>query len=309
MVRQDLELNHWRSQSAVTRLGSSTSAAIDDLPSDPAVLRDVSRELITHYMGASDGTSGPITGERLKEVDLRYADAMFNRLLELGTPKLYRKRRPEERVAGCCRDFAVLFVAMARHKGIPARIRVGYATYFQPGWHLDHVIAEIWDSDSKRWKLVEPEISETVVAKAQFDPLDVPPDKFVTGPQAWLTARSGRIDPERFVVAPDLQIPYTRSWLSLRHHLVQDLAALSKLEMLVWDQWGILNEDDPLQHAEVLDKLASVTADSNCSVENLLQWLRVEELRVQPRVTSYSPTQESPLTVDVSRVLEGQIKL
>jgi hypothetical protein len=47
-----------------------------------------------------------------------------------------------------------------------------------------------------------------------------------------LVQEAGQISPEKFVVAPDLDIPYTRGWLSLRHHVVQDLAALSKLEIL-----------------------------------------------------------------------------
>jgi hypothetical protein len=307
-MQKELQVDHWRSQSGVTFLGSFTCEAIDKVPSDTSSLREVSRELVAHYMGASDGSSGLITGDRLKEADLRYADRMFNRLLEIGIPNLNRKRRSEERIAGCCRDFAVLFVAMARHKGIPSRVRVGYATYFQPGWYLDHVIAEIWDMNLKRWKLVEPEISESIFTRGNFDPLDVPPEKFVTGPRAWLAARSGQVDPEKFVVAPDLEIPYTRSWLSLRHHLVQDLAALSKLEMLVWDQWGILNENDPLQHASMLDRLAHVTVDSNCAIEDLVKWSLQESLKVPSSVTSYSPTQEAPLTVDVNRALEGMIK-
>ena len=138
----------------------------------------------------------------------------------------------------------------------------------------------------------------------------MPSDKFVTGPRAWIAARSGQIDPEKFVVAPDLEIPYTRSWLSLRHHLVQDLAALCKLEMLVWDQWGILNEeDDPLRHAGMLNRLSRVTANPNCSVEDLIEWSQQEGLRVPPKVTSYSPVQEAPLTVDVSKVLDGIIRM
>ncbi|MHB1909179.1 MAG: transglutaminase-like domain-containing protein [Nitrososphaerales archaeon] len=308
LIKQEMQVEPWRSQSEVTRVDRA-QAAIDDLTSDLFGLREVSQQLVAHYMGASDGSSGQITGERLKEVDSRYADAMFTRLLEMGGPKLARSRAPEERLAGCCRDFAVLFVAMARHKGFPARIRVGYATYFRPGWYVDHVIAEVWDSESTRWRLVEPEISETIAANNDFDPLNVPPDKFVTGPRAWLLARSGKIDPERFVVAPDLQIPYTRSWPSLRHHLVQDLAALSKLEMLVWDQWGVLNEDDPLHQSEMLDRLARAIENPNCSVEVLLKWSALDGLRVPPIIVSYSPTQEPPISVDVRRVLEGLIKL
>jgi len=298
--------NSWVTQSRVTQVGRAGSA-IDEIPSNLGALRHVSQRLVAHYMGNSDGSSGPIAGARLKEVDLRYADAMFGRLLELGGPKLSRDRTPDEKLPGCCRDFAVLFVAMARHKGIPARVRVGYASYFKSDWYLDHVIAEVWDPGESRWRLVEPEITASVVAKVGFDPLDVPRDQFVTGPLAWIAARSGRIDPERFLVAPDLEIPYTRGWLSLRHHLVQDLAALNKAEMLVWDQWGILNEDDPLVCAKDLDQLAQVLSEPNCAPSAVSEWSRTAGFQIPPRVTSYSPTSETPLEVDVRPVLQGTL--
>jgi hypothetical protein len=240
---------------------------------------------------------------------MRYADKMFARILEMGSPKLSRERPPAERIAGCCRDFAVLFVAMARHKGIPARVRVGYATYFKPGWYVDHVIAEAWDTGAGRWRLVESEISDAFVASVNFDPIDVPSDRFLTGPRAWVAARSGRVDPERLVVSPNLQIPYTRGWLSLRHHIVQDLAALNKAEMLVWDQWGILNEEEPLLHAEMLDQLAQLTSQPNCAVSELLKWSQREGLKVSSKVTSYSPAYSLPLEVDVTPVIDGMLKL
>jgi hypothetical protein len=307
-MTHDARANPWRSQSAVTQIGRSPMT-MDDLPSDLGELRAVSQQLVAHYMGSSDGTTGPIAGERLKEVDTRYADAMVARLADMGPPTLARERSAGERIVGCCRDFAVLFVAMARHKGFPARVRIGYATYFQPGWYLDHAIAEVWDSGAERWRLLEPEISATFVPTGgAFDPLDVPPDRFVTGPRAWLAARSGQLDPERFVAAPDVPVPYTRSWLSLRHHVVQDLAALNKAEMLVWDQWGILDEDDPLRHAAMLDQLARATADPACSVAVLATGAQAEGLRVPQTVTSYSPAHPDPLKVDVRRVLEGMIR-
>jgi hypothetical protein len=296
----------WRAQSVVTRVGP-WGRAIEAIPSSLNALREVSQKLVAHYMGNSDGSTGPITGERLKEVDLRYAEAMFRRLLEMGSPQLARARPPEERLAGCCRDFAVMYVSMARQKGIPARVRVGHATYFKPGWYLDHVIAEVWDPGERRWRLVEPEITDEIVRRTGFDPLDVPRDQFVTGPRAWVAARSGRIDPERFVVSPELEIPYTREWLSLRHHVVQDLAALNKAEMLVWDQWGILNEDYPLRRVREIDELAADIAEENCLPDVVAEWSSRDGFRVTPTVTSYSPTREEPLEVEVRAVLEGTL--
>ena len=293
----------WRSQSSVTDVGPSRKA-VDALSSSPRGLREVSQQLVAHYMGSSDGKFGPVPRDRLGEVDTRYARAMFELLLSRGLPRLARERPPNERIAGCCRDFAVLFVAMAREKGIPARVRVGYATYFKTGWYVDHAIAEIWDSEKHRWRLVEPEITPSIVTKVGFDPLDVPRDRFVTGPRAWISARSGEVDPERFVVEPDLRIPYTRSWLSLRHHVIQDLAALNKTEMLVWDQWGILNEDDPLRHSQELDALARETSSIDVGPEVVAKWSRVDGFKVSPSVTSYSPVQEQPLQVDVRPALK-----
>jgi len=307
-MTHDARANPWCSQSAVTQLGPS-NRALDDLPSDLGELRAVSQQLVAHYMGSSDGTTGPIAGERLKEVDTRYADAMVARLLDMAPLTRGRERSAGERIVGCCRDFAVLFVAMARHKGFPARVRVGYATYFQPGWYLDHVIAEVWDRGAERWRLIEPEISDIFnPVGGAFNPLDVPPDRFVTGPRAWLAARSGQLDSERFVAAPEVHVPYTRSWLSLRHHVVQDLAALNKAEMLVWDQWGILDEDDPLRHAPLLDQLSRAIADPACSVAVLATWGQAAELRVPPTVTSYSPAYPDPLKVDVRRTIEDMIR-
>ena len=99
---------------------------------------------------------------------------------------------------------------MARHKGIPSRARVGFARYFFDAWLIDHEIAEVWDGSAERWRLVEPGIDDghtDPVDGASFDALDVPPDRFLIAPRAWQLARSGAVDPERFVVDPGLEIP------------------------------------------------------------------------------------------------------
>lgn len=291
----------WSSQSRVTD-PRTAGEFLDDLPKDLEGLRRISQQLVAHYFESTDGAVSGLGGERAGDVDSRYAEAMFRRLLQRGGPDLLRPRPQGERLLGCCRDFTVLFVSMARHLGIPARARVGYATYFRPGWFVDHVIAEVWDPLPGRWRLVEPEISDEAAREAKgggFDPLDVPPASFVTGPRAWLAARAGTADPGRFVVAPEVEEPYTRGWLSLRHHLVQDLAALTKTEMLLWDQWGILEEPEVLGRAELLDRLARVTGHPRRRLSELAAWAEMDGLRVPPRVTSYSPAHPGPRQVEL----------
>ena len=288
----------WRSQSGVTALDQAANL-VEHLPRSLAAMRTVSQRLVAHY--AADAEHGPVRGPRLGEVDTRYADELWSRIRELGHPLQQREPSWEQRVVGCCRDFAVLYVSMARQHGWAARMRVGYAGYFAPGWWLDHAIAEVWDERERRWRLIEPEVSDAFAAAHPFDPLDVPASLFLTGARAWLAARQGDMDPERFVVAPDLAIPYTRGWLSLRHHVVVDHAALAKAEMLLWDQWGILRGDDPLADAGLCDALAQDLAASDPLVAVVQHWARVDGIGVPEVVTSYSPVSDEPLSVDVRR--------
>lgn len=190
--------------------------------------------LVFHYWAHGDVTAHGFAPERVGEINLRYADAMFARLRELNPAPLSESREPTERMVGCCRDFTLLLVALARQHGIPARTRVGFATYLIPGATMDHVVAELWDGS--RWRLVEPTFAE----HDDIDLLDVPRDRFLVGADAWAACRSGDLDPERCVVAPDLTEPFLRGWSYLAHNLVHDLATLNKHEMLPWDLWGVI---------------------------------------------------------------------
>jgi hypothetical protein len=108
----------WAVQSLVTEPGPA-AAAIDQLPSGLGALRAASQQLVFHYWADGDYAANGITPERISEIDTRYAAAMFARLGELADLPLFASRQPSQRLVGCCRDFTVLFVAMARRKGDP----------------------------------------------------------------------------------------------------------------------------------------------------------------------------------------------
>jgi len=311
----DRRAEHWASQSPVTDPGAQ-GPALDRLPADVPTLLKISRQLVFHYRAGGGWAEHGVAPARLAEVDTRYADAMLDRLAELGGPPTRRpatRPRPAaQRLVGCCRDFTVLFVAMARQHGIPARARVGFSAYFEPGWLMDHVVAEVWDAPEQRWRMVEPEVGPGHVVGLDgsvLDVDDVPGHLFLTGAHAWQRARSGLLDAETFVVAPDLPIPDTRGWPYLRHNLVHDLAALTKQEMLLWDDWGVLN--DPLPAGEppdpealkVLDELAELLAQPDPAPAELEPWGTRDGFAVPSTVTSYSPLHERPIDVDVSRVV------
>jgi hypothetical protein len=114
--------------------------------------------------------------------------------------------------------------------------------------------------------------------------------------------RAGAADPERFVVAPDLLFPMTRSWPYLVHNLIHDLAALNKHEMVLWDAWGLADRDDlSADQLDLLDRVAEATASGQSSLADLRALYDLDEFRVPPVVTSYSPAADIPLRVRMER--------
>lgn len=294
----------YATQSPVTDPGD-LAGRLDAVSGDLAALQQAARQLVFHYRGDGDFAENGIAAERIAEIDTRYADRMFERLFALHDVPLGSERLPRQRLVGCCRDFTVLFLAIARHKGVPARARVGFATYFTAGWNVDHEIAEVWDAAERRWRLVDPELHEghrDPTDGAVIDPLDVPADRFIVAPRAWLTCRAGEADPSRFVVDPGLGIPQTRGWPYLVHNLLHDLAALNKQEMVLWDSWGLAERSDlSAEQLDVLDRVAEIMVSGTATVEDLREICSRAELRAPSVITSYSPAADAPLRVALAR--------
>jgi hypothetical protein len=97
----------------------------------------------------------------------------------------------------------------------------------------------------------------------KFNPLDVPPEEFITAGRAWEMCRSGRADPDKFGIFDMHGIRFI--W----GDVVRDFLALNKIEILPWDGgWGFLNQrlSDPLPDEETLmlyDKVARMTLAIN----------------------------------------------
>jgi Transglutaminase-like superfamily len=269
-----------------------------DLPDDLAGLQRAARGLVIHYR-AEDPLAHGVPEERLGEIDTRYADEMLARLGRLDERPLTESRAPKERLVGCCRDFTVLFLTMARARGVPARARVGFATYFVAGFNIDHEVAEVWDRGRRCWRLVDAELADDHVDPndgARVDPLDVPRDRFLVGGAAWQLCRTGEAQSESFVVTPELDLKATRGWPYLRHNLVHDLATLNKVEMILWDSWGLIEREHLEDHdVELLDRVADATASADPEAADLRRLYEGEPgLRVPEAVVSYDPLGGEP---------------
>ena len=272
------------------------AALYADLPRDIAGLCRVVQGLVIHYRGA-DMFGHTIPRERVCEIDTRDASKMLARLVEMDPLPLTEPRDPNNCLVGCCRDFATLFCSMARSHGIPARVRIGFASYFERDFNVDHAIAEVYDAAAGRWTLVDPELSPQLVEHfaLDFDPNDVPLGRFIPGGLAWQRYRSGTDDPNRHGVAPDMDI--RGRWFIL-DKLVQDLATQNKIELLLWDGWGMML--DPLTRDEpspddlaLLDRVAEVTQVGPGALDAARAlYTSTPRLTVPDRVMRYSPASE-----------------
>jgi Transglutaminase-like superfamily len=288
-------------QSRVTEPGRF-AARVREVPGSVSAMRRAARQLVFHYRADGPFAENGIAAERIAEIDTRYAEDMLARIFELSDQPLTADRKPCERIVGCCRDFTLLFLAIARAHGVPARARVGFAAYFPPGWYVDHVVAQVWDEAQQRWRLVDAELADDYADPATGVPLDVEDltaSQFLTGAAAWAACREGRADPNRFCVSPDLDIPVTKGMRYVRHNLIHDLAALTGHEMVLWDDWG-WSELDELSASQlaVLDDLAAAM-NRDAPPDELTSFCERDGLRVPAEVTSYSPASEVPLRVPV----------
>ncbi len=238
----------------LTALDEIPATVLESVADDPVAICWLVHGLVIQP-GDAQGLSLP--EHRFATNQIRSAAALVRALLELDPAPLTVSRPPESRLIGTCRHFAVLSCALMRHRGIRARVRCGFATYFQPGQGVDHWITEYWDHDHHQWVRVDSEILGGTVLQ---HPERLAAEEFLSGGEAWQAFDRGQIDPSQFGVYG------TENWgpAEIRGNAVKDLAALNKIEMLPWDEWGRMTEayegKTGPDYDELLDTLASTCA-------------------------------------------------
>ncbi|WP_310539911.1 transglutaminase-like domain-containing protein [Phenylobacterium sp.] len=251
-------------------------AEVDALPAEAGAVAAFVHGLLIHegLAGAYGVTLAPGRGD---EKQLHGAAAMLRQAMRLHDRPITETRAPEHRVVGVCRHFATLFAAVMRRKGIPARVRCGFANYFQPGKHLDHWVGEYWGG--ARWVLVDAQVDDLQrkLFNLTLDPLDVPRDRFLVGGDAWRACRQGA-DPMGFGIAG------TEMWglVEVYGDIFQDLAALQNIELLPWGWYGLATDEAGMEETDLIDRLADISsrADEPAMVE--LAELLAADQRLRP---------------------------
>lgn len=259
---------------------------------DPLALCGIARGLV---VAPPDAQALGLPRGRSATNHVRPAADLVRAVLALDPAPLSVVRPPARRIVGTCRHVAVITVALLRHHGVPARARCGFATYFEPDRAVDHWVVEYRTAPAGRWHRVDPELPPSADARAGYrsEPsggANPVPDvstsdgaavagEFLTGGEAWVAFRRGAVDVSRFGVAGT-----SDAWgpAEIKGNAIRDLAALNKVEVLPWDEWGRMTDayagrTGP-DHDALVDAVAAVCgADDPAFVADL--YLR-EELRV-----------------------------
>ncbi|HEY0814360.1 MAG TPA: transglutaminase domain-containing protein [Pseudonocardia sp.] len=261
--------------------------AVPDHLSD---LCTAARNVIGHYRAELP----ELPASRRSEIDSRWLDCILRTDQARHPFPLLAPRPPTDRVAGCCRDHSLFVVGALRARNIPARTRVGFASYLVPDYRVDHVVVEFWAGG--RWRRADPEIAPGSV---DFDPEDMSSgigSPFRTAAEAWDGYRRGLIRPERHCVFPGSELSGPDL---VRAYVVIEVAHRYGDEMLLWDRWGdaAYQSDDA-----VIDRLTELLLSADSGEEAAEDELAVRyrnDARLHPgtTVSQYSPFGDPAMSV------------
>lgn len=285
------QFEFYSKQSAFSSPGTNSSL-FDDLPDSIEDLVKITHGLIVHRDATKKFYGFNIPQNRILEADTRYVERILNKIQKLNRVSLATPRKPEDRFLGSCRDFALLLCSILRYKGIPARLRCGFADYFEKDGFTDHWICEYWDSRRKLWIIADSELGEIEkkTYKIKFDNLNVPRNKFIVAGKAWKLCRSGDEPPDSFGVH-SIGI---KGWWFVRSNVLRDLASLNKIELLPWDYTDFFNKhikdlsDLSRDELELIDNIAEITANELMDFNKTTSIYKDNrQLQVSNAITSY----------------------
>ena len=256
-------LAYYSSHSPLTDPGRYADL-FNDLPEHPTELAGVVQGLLLHKL-AVEHYKVTISRVQRSEQMLRSVAQRLERMVEVDPSPLNLPRPPELRQVCVCRDFAVLHVSMLRHKGYPARMRVGFAKYLDPRgpYRYDHWISEYWDAPQERWVLTDPQIDalQHDLFEITCDVNDLIPGRdFYPAGNAWQLCRAGKDKSPLFRFGG-----HWKGMPCIRGNLLHDFQALNKIELSVFDYWDELSTKSEtsltIDDKALLDQIADLTVN------------------------------------------------
>lgn len=207
-MKDNIVLDFYKNTSLFTDLGFYTTFA-KSLPDDIGTLCSLLRNQIIHPFDLKEEEEknnphsfyGDMT--KIPRTSLIYENDLFPTAIAMIAELLRRnpnftvERKIVDKIHVCCRETSILLIAILKAKNIPARARCGFThAVSEIDGAGDHWLVEYYNEACKRWVLVDPTMfydQETLdYFGIDYSLIDIPRDKFIFAPDAYLGLRHGR---------------------------------------------------------------------------------------------------------------------
>jgi len=259
----DSTLNKYRQFSPYTDPGEF-AYLYDQLPESLDELCALIKKQLIHPFDLEKYADVIPKSRAYEDRELPTVSLMLKELLKRNENGLTASRKPEERLVVACVHHSMLLASILRFRGIPVRIRAGYAKYIggQKSIRVTHAVCEVWDDEDGKWILVDPDRQK----------INFPRHEFEFSYETWNRLRNSRLGKEQYisryssvdqaavhVICLDLshligkEEPY---WLDppIVSHVIEGITDLSEAELQVLDKIAAyLKEPD-----DHLDEMMSI---------------------------------------------------
>lgn len=239
-----MDITHFLQFSEFTFPGPYLEYLRDKMPDDIRAIGTLVRSQTVHKMILRNGNTG-------SNADLRYGDmtkmpwyrqneddnlptavAMISELFRRDNRGFTSERVEKDKIVITCRLVSILVASILKSKGIPTRVRSGFAPYFEveglpSGKSDDHWINQYWDNKQTRWITID--VDGSIEPYLKFDPYDIPDGTFDFSADAWLNVREGKIDADHFWNAGGKDGLQAIVW-----ELFYDFHSLMNREVIYW---------------------------------------------------------------------------
>jgi hypothetical protein len=258
-------------------------------------------------VGENDGVRSLGSGHRTSSASKgKENDDFQNHSSSVAFPLAHRRRSHAGEIhngrsqSDVSREDSLMLCAILRGQGVPARTRCGFGTHFTPGKFEDHWVCEYWNAGQSRWILVDAQLDavQRNLLRPDFDPLDVPGDRFIIAGDAWRMCRTGRKEADRFGLS---FMPGLSGMWFIAGNLLRDLASLNRMELLPWDVWGLMQMTDAgllEEKGALLDRIAALTLAGDSAFAEVREIYEDDRLRVPPAV--FNALRNAPETIEGS---------
>lgn len=203
-------LDYYLQFSSFTDPGLYKDLLIKDLPNEVHKIGFLVRKQIIHRveLGMSITDSSTCTIKKVHYQKIPWyrqpeddsfptATAILAELYRRNRRGFVLDRKDSAKLVLTCRFVAILMASILKSKGIPSRVRSGFAPYFKMfgDKSVDHWINQYWNKKEKRWVTIDVDGS---LSGLKFDPYDIQDGVFDFSADAWIAARKGKIDANHF---------------------------------------------------------------------------------------------------------------